>query len=181
MQTSTALEGIPALLPNNTPHLLGFNWCNTPVYTGTTNKADALNIAMFLKSRPGEIKKFKSPEDISEALNNMKIVYTTITMEDRTQALSFYNRLFNRLLDQFLEHGDSQSVRHLHIDFLVKQLNKLFTKWAGLFKTEQYMHTSIEDFYTVNERTLCFNPVEWIDLYNHNDATQIPRQKEVNP
>ena len=33
----------------------------------------------------------------------------------------------------------------------------------------------------VNERTLCFNPVEWIDLYNHNDATQIPRQKEVNP
>ncbi len=92
MQTSTALEGIiPALLPDNTPHLLGFNWCNTPVYTGTTNKADALNIAMFLRSRPGEIKKFKSPEDISEALNNVKIVYTTITMEDRTQALSFYN------------------------------------------------------------------------------------------
>ena len=28
---------------------------------------------------------------------------------------------------------------------------------------------------------LCFSPVEWINLYNHNDATQIPRQKEVNP
>ncbi len=25
------------------------------------------------------------------------------------------------------------------------------------------------------------NAVEWINLYNHNDATQIPRQKEVNP
>ena len=42
----------------------------------------------------------------------MKMVYTTITMEDRTQPLPFYNRLFNRLLDQFLERGDSQSVRH---------------------------------------------------------------------
>ena len=69
MQTLTALDGIPALLPDYIPHLLGFNWCNTPVYSGTANKADALNIAMFLKSRPGEIKKFKSPEDIREALD----------------------------------------------------------------------------------------------------------------
>jgi len=59
----------------------------------------------------------------------------------------------------------------LHIDFLVKQLNKLFTKWAGLFKTEQYMHTSIEAFYTVNEEALCFSSVEWTNLYNQNNAT----------
>ena len=28
---------------------------------------------------------------------------------------------------------------------------------------------------------MCITPVEWINLFNHNDATQIPRQKEVNP
>ena len=38
MQTSNALDGIPALLPENIPHLLGFNWCTTPVYTGPKTK-----------------------------------------------------------------------------------------------------------------------------------------------
>jgi len=30
MQTSTALHGLPVMLPDHIPHLLGFNWCIDP-------------------------------------------------------------------------------------------------------------------------------------------------------
>ncbi len=50
LQKSNALQDISALHPDNLPHLLSFNWCFDPVYSGTSKKADAIHIAMFLKS-----------------------------------------------------------------------------------------------------------------------------------
>ena len=44
------MQYIPALHPDNLPHLLSFNWCFDPVYSGPSRKADAIYIAMFLKS-----------------------------------------------------------------------------------------------------------------------------------
>jgi hypothetical protein len=48
LQKSNALQDILALHPDNLPHLLSFNWCFDPVYSGTSKKADATHIAMFL-------------------------------------------------------------------------------------------------------------------------------------
>ena len=48
LQKSNALQEIPALHPDNLLHLLSFNWCFDPVYSGTLKKADAIHIAMFL-------------------------------------------------------------------------------------------------------------------------------------
>ena len=36
LQKSNALQDIPALHPDNLPHLLSFNWCFNPVYSGTS-------------------------------------------------------------------------------------------------------------------------------------------------
>jgi hypothetical protein len=50
-----------------------------------------------------------------------------------------------------------------------------------LFKTEKYLNHFIEEFNRVNETALNFNPVDWIDLYNHCDTRQIPPQKGTHP
>jgi len=177
MQTSTALHGLPVMLPDHIPHLLGFNWCIDPEFTGSSKKADALSIALFLKNRTGEVRTLQSFEDIRQAIENMKSVYTTIAMEDRSTEFPFYTRLFNQLNDQLMDTADFRSIRHLHIDFLVRQLNKMFTAWSHLFKMEKHMNTAIEDFFRVNEAILRFNPVEWLDQYARVDIKQIPPQK----
>ena len=181
MQTSTRLHGIPALAPDNIPHLLGFNWCVDPEFTGTSKKADALSIAMFLKNRPGEVRTLQDIDDVLQAVDNMKGVYTTLAMEDRTTDFQFYGRLFNQLRDQLLENAEGHSVEHLHIDFLVRQLNKMFTEWSKLFKVDKYVNTAIDEFFRVNEAILRFNPVEWLDTYSRVDIKQIPPQKGTRP
>jgi hypothetical protein len=130
MQTSSALQGIPALHPDNIPHLLSFNWTFDPEYSGTTKKPDAIHIAMFLKGRPGEVRTVRDLDDVRDIGDTMKLTYTTFTMEDPDADFPFYDRLITRTIDKVLRPGEGRSVRHLHIDFLTRQLNKLFTEWA---------------------------------------------------
>ena len=63
LQKSNALQDIPALHPDNLPHLLSFNWCFDPVYSGPSRKADAIHIAMSLKSSTGAIKTVRNIDD----------------------------------------------------------------------------------------------------------------------
>ena len=161
--------------PNNLPHLLSFNWCFDPVYSGTSKKADAIHIAMILKSSTGVIKTVRNIEDLRAIGETMKLTYKTITMKNEDTDFQFYDRLLTRTTDKILQGTEGRSVRHLHIDFLTRQINKLYTDWAKLFKTEK----SIEDFYTINAATLNFNPTDWLDLFNHSDPKTIPAQKRT--
>ena len=104
----------------------------------------------------------------------MKLAYKTLTMENKDTDFQFYDRLLTRTSDKILQGTEGRSVRHLHIDFLTRQINKLFTEWAKLFKSEKYLNTPIEDFYKVNAAILNFNPTEWLDLYSHTDPKTIP-------
>ena len=63
LQKSNALQDIPALHPDNLPHLLSFNRCFDPVYSGPSRKADAIHIAMSLKSSTGAIKTVRNIDD----------------------------------------------------------------------------------------------------------------------
>ena len=177
LQRSNALPDIPALHPDNLPHLLSFNWCFDPVYSGPSRKADAIHIAMFLKSSTGAIKTVRNIDDLRAIGETMKLTYKTIAMENEDTDFQFYDRLLTRTNDKILSGTEGRSVRHLHIDFLTRQINKLYTEWAKLFKSEKYLNTPIDHFYRVNEATLNFNPTEWLDLYNHSDPKTIPAQK----
>ena len=55
----------------------------------------------------------------------------------------------------------------------------MYTDWAKLFKTEKYLNTPIEDFYTINAATLNFNPTDWLNRFNHSDPNTIPAQKRT--
>ena len=141
LQKSDAVQDIPALYPDNLPHLLSFNWCFDPVYSGTSKKADAIHIAMFLKSITGAIKTVRNIEDLRAIGETMKLTYKTITMENEDTDFQFYDRLLTRTTDRILQGTEGRSVRHLHIDFLTRQINKLYTEWAKLFKFEKYLNT----------------------------------------
>ena len=82
LQKSNALQDIPALHLDNLQHLLSFNWCFDPVYSGTSKKADAIHIAIFLKSSTGAIKTVRNIEDLRAIGETMKLTYKTITMEN---------------------------------------------------------------------------------------------------
>ena len=64
----------------------------------------------------------------------MKLTYKTITMENEDTDFQFYDRLLTRTSDKILQGTEGRSVHHLHIDFLTRQINKLYTEWAKLFK-----------------------------------------------
>ena len=178
LQKSNALQDIPALHPDNLPHLLSFNWCLDPVYSGTSKKADAIHIAaMFLKSSTGAIETVRNIEDLRAIRETMKLTYKTLTMENEDTDFQFYDRLLTCTTDRILQGTEGCSGRHLYIDFLTRQINKLYTECAKLFKSEKYLNTSIEDFYAINAATLNFNPTDWLDLYNHSDPKTIPAQK----
>ena len=165
LKKSHALQDIPALHPDNLPHLLSFNWCFDPVYSGTLKKADAIHTAMFLKSSTGAIKTVRNIEDLRAIGETMKLTYKTITMENEDTDFQFYDRLLTRTTDKIIQDTEGHSVRHL------------YTEWAKLFKSEKYLKTPIEDFNNVNAATLNFNPTDWLDLYNHSDPKTIPAQK----
>ena len=77
-------------------------------------------------------------------------------MENEDTDFPFYDRLLTRTTDKILQGTEGRLVRHLHIDFLTHQINKLYTEWSKLFKSEKYLNTLIEEFYTVNAATLNF-------------------------
>ena len=137
LQNSNALQDIPALHPDNLPHLLSFNWCFDPVYSGPSRKAEAIHIAMFLKSSTGAIKTVRNIDDLRTIGETIKLTYKTIAMENEDTDFQFYDRLLTRTNDKILQGTEGRSVRHLHIDFLTRQINKLFTEWAKLFKSEK--------------------------------------------
>ena len=89
LQKSNALQDIPALHLDNLPHLLSFNWCFDPVYSGTSKKADAIHIAIFLKSSTGAIKTVRNIEDLRAIGETMKLTYKTITMENEDTDFQF--------------------------------------------------------------------------------------------
>ena len=132
---------------------------------------------MFIKSSTGAIKTVHNIDDLRTIGETMKLTYKTIAMENEDTDFQFYDRLLTRTNDKILQGTEGRSVRHLHIDFLTRQINKLCTEWAKLFKSEKYLNTPIDHFYRVNEATLNFNPTEWLDLYNHTDPKAIPAQK----
>ena len=133
---------------------------------------------MFLKSSTWAIKTVRNIEDLRAIGETMKLTYKAITMENEDTDFQFYDRLLTRTTDKILQGTEGRSVRHLHIDFLMHQINKLYnTEWAKLYKSEKYLNTPIEDFYTINAATLNFNPTDWLDLYNHSDPKTIPAQK----
>jgi hypothetical protein len=131
---------------------------------------------MFLKST-GAIKIVRNIEDLRAIGETMKLTYKTIAMENEDTDFPFYDRLLTRTMDKILKGTEGRSVHHLHIDFLTRQINKLYTEWSKLFKSEKYLNTLIEEFYTVNAATLNFNPTDWLDFYNHSDPKRIPAQK----
>ena len=132
---------------------------------------------MILKSSTGAIKTVRNIDDLRAIGETTKLTYKTIAMENKDTDFQFYDRLLTRTSDKILQGIEGRSVRHLHIDFLTRQINKLYTEWAKLFKSEKYLNTPIDHFYRVNEATLNFKPTEWLDLYNHTDAKTIPVQK----
>jgi hypothetical protein len=132
---------------------------------------------MFLKSSIGAVKTVRNIDDLRAIGKTMKLTYKTIAMENWDTDFQFYDRLLTRTSDKILQGTEGRSVCHLHIDFLTRQINKLYTEWAKLYKSEKYLNTPIDDFYRVNEATLHFNPTDWLDLYNHADPRTIPAQK----
>ena len=82
LQRSNALQDIPALHPDNLPLLLSFNWCFDPVYSGPSRKANAIHIAMFLKSSIGAVKTVRNIDDLRAIGETMKLTYKTIAMEN---------------------------------------------------------------------------------------------------
>ena len=137
LQKSNALQDIPALPPDNLPHLLSFNWCFDPVYSGTSKKADAIHIAMFLKSSTGAIKTVRNIEDLRAIGETTKLTYKTITMENEDTDFQFYDRLLTRKTDKILQGTEGRSVRHLHMNFLKRQINKLYTTETSIMSTLQ--------------------------------------------
>ena len=134
---------------------------------------------MFLKSSTGAVKTVCNIDDLRAIGETMKLTYKTITMENEDTDFQFYDRLLTRTSDKILHGTEGRSVRHLHINFLTRQINKLYTEWAKLFQLEKYLNTPIEDFNRVNVTTLNFNPTEWLDLHNHTDPKTIPVQKDT--
>ena len=132
---------------------------------------------MFLKSSTGVVKTVRNIDNLREIGETIKLTYKTIAMENEDTDFKFYDCLLTRTSNKILQSTEGRSVRHLHIDFLTRQINKLYTEWAKLFKSEKYLNTPIEDFYRVNETILNFNPTEWLDLYNHTDPKTIPTLK----
>ena len=101
---------------------------------------------MFLKSSTWAIKTVRNIEDLRAIGETMKLTYKTITMENEDTDFQFYDRLLTRTTDKILQGTEGHSVRHLHSDFLTRQINKLYTEWANLFKSEKYLNnTPIED------------------------------------
>ena len=115
----------------------------------------------------------------------MKLAYKTLTMENKDTDFQFYDRLLTRTSDKILQGTEGRSVRHLHIDFLTRQINKLYTEWAKFFNSEKYLNTPIEDFYKVNAGILNFNPTEWLDLplqpYRPEDNPRAKRHRAPGP
>ena len=58
------------------------------------------------------------------------MTYKTIAMENEDTDFPFYDRLLTRTTDKILQGTEGRSVRHLHIDFLTRQINKLYTEWS---------------------------------------------------
>ena len=113
-----ALQDILALHADNLPHLLSLNWCFDPVYSGPSRKADAIHIAMFLKSSNGAIKTVRNTDDLRAIGITMKLTYKTIKMENEDTDFQFYDRLLTRTIDKILQGTEGRSVHHLHIDFI---------------------------------------------------------------
>ena len=120
LQRSNTLQDIPALHPDNLPHLLSFNWCFDPVYSGASRKADAIHIAILfiLKSSNGAIKTVRNTDDLRAIGITMKLTYKTIKMENEDTDFQFYDRLLTRTIDKILQGTEGRSVHHLHIDFI---------------------------------------------------------------
>ena len=56
-------------------------------------------------------------------------------MENEDTDFEFYDRLLTRTSDKILQGAEGRSVRHLHIDLMTRQINKLYTDGAKLFKS----------------------------------------------
>ena len=92
---------------------------------------------MFLKSSTGVVKTVRNIDDLRDIGETMKLTYKTIAMENEDTDFKFYDCLLTRTSNKILQGTEGRSVRHLHIDFLTRQINKLYTEWAKLFKSEK--------------------------------------------
>jgi hypothetical protein len=129
LQRSNALQDIPTLHPDKLPHLLSSNWCFDPVYSGPSRKADAIHIGMFLKSSTGAVKTVLTIDDLHAIGETMKLTFKTIAVENEEKDFQFYDRLLTRTSHKILQDTEGRSVR---------QINKLYTEWAKLYKSEKY-------------------------------------------
>jgi hypothetical protein len=172
-QTSSALQRLPFLQPDNLEPFLTFRWGRE--LTFTSKKADVCHLALFRAvDARSSIQPFRSPYDIASALNNLELACCTLFHESPHR--HFFVEIFQPLQRLLRNRDLLTSLSAVPIDFLVWRISGVLVQWSLLYTTEAYASMPFEAFLAHNVSALSLDSVgiraEAVTL----DTRLLPRQ-----
>ncbi len=177
LQKSNALQDIPALHTDNLPHLLSFNWCFDPVYSGPSRIADAIHIAMFLKSSTGANKTVRNIDDLRAIGETMKLAYKTLTMENEDTDFQFYVSLHGPVIKSSKEPKAARSATFILTFSRAKSTSCTQNGRSSSIRRNTSTPRSKTSIKSTQPSSTSTPPNGSTYLYNHTDPKTIPAQK----
>ena len=174
MHSQSGIQNLGALHPASIPHLLSFQYCVEPGFTGTNKTPDALDLAAFMEQPNGHRPEFHGAFHIAEAYENMQRTYCSVMMEDRNALHPHFRAIFRGPIDALREINLNHKLDNLPPNYLVWKCNQMNLQWAAQYRNEANEFLSEEAFNRVCVQALTIPVAEW--MLEGNYLKEVPRQ-----
>ncbi len=174
MHSQSGIQNLGALHPANIPHLLSFQYCVEPGFTGANKTPDALDLAAFMEQPQGHRPEFHGAFHIAEAYENMQRTYCSVMMEDRNAPHPHFRTIFRGPIDALREINLNHKLDNLPPNYLVWKCNQMNLQWAALYRSEANEFLSVEAFHRVCVQALTIPVDMW--MLEGNYLKEVPRQ-----
>ena len=136
MHSQSGIQNLGALHPASIPHLLSFQYCVEPGFTGTNKTPDALDLAAFMEQPNGYRPELQGAFHIAEAYENMQRTYCSVMMEDRNALHPHFRTIFRGPIDALREINLNHKLDNLPPNYLVWKCNQMNLQWAAQYRNE---------------------------------------------
>jgi hypothetical protein len=174
MHSQSGIQNLGALQPASIPHLLSFQYCVEPTFTGANKTPDALDLAAFMEQPNGHRPEFQGAFHIAAAYENMQRTYCSVMMEDRNVLHPHFRVIFRGPIDALREINLHHKLDNLPPNYLVWKCNQMNLQWAAQYRNEANEFLPEEAFNRVCVQALTIPVAEW--MLEGNYLKEVPRQ-----
>jgi len=174
MHSQSGIQNLGALQPASIPHLLSFQYCVEPTFTGANKTPDALDLAAFMEQPNGHRPEFQGAFHIAAAYENMQRTYCSVMMEDRNVLHPHFRVIFRGPIDALREINLNHKLDNLPPNYLVWKCNQMNLQWAAQYRNEANEFLPDEAFNRVCVQALTIPVAEW--MLEGNYLKEVPRQ-----